>query len=416
MINSVKRPPKKSLKESPKESPGIEKKSYSKISYAVFGIGLIISLISLIAVVFPAWMSVSTVPNGFERMGLEINRPDMYETGSLAGLLIFSNALVFGLYIFRKKIPSVSKIFSFDIPQKISLAIVLILIVGYGSLSFSEVHTNEIYQDWRLVSDKLDTWDLSEIYSFDVYVRYFLLQQSLIIFGSYKVIPLFSSMALLAVTYLFTTSLTKNRLSGLVSVGIVLQSYTFLTFDTSSTYTTFWILFYLVSLYAVVKLWFTNPIFYVTSIFCKTLTALFAPMSIFFILNSNIPKKHKIILSGTIIGLLLVGSSIMAISDITNEEFIWHEFWVGFSAFAFQMRFDGLVILFLVPLVFGLFVASKNNRHANSISILIIGILLTAPLLTGLTDKTNQPYRFLPMVVFFAVGVGILFSKVNSKV
>jgi hypothetical protein len=166
----------------------------------------------------------------------------------------------------------------------------------------------------------------------------------------------------------------------------------------------------------VVKLWFTNPIFYVASIFCKSLTALFAPMSIFFILNSNISKKHKIILSGTIIGLLMVGSSIVSVSDLTDEEFMWHEFWVGFSAFAFQMRFDGLVILFLVPLVFGLFVASKNNRYANSISILIIGILLTAPLLTGLTDITNQPYRFLPMLVFFAVGVGILFSKVNSKV
>ena len=77
---------------------------------------------------------------------------------------------------------------------------------------------------------------------------------------------------------------------------------------------------------------------------------------------------------------------------------------------------DFIPVLFLVPLLFGLFVASKNNRYANSISILIIGILLTAPLLTGMTDKTNQPYRFMPMVIFFAVGVGILFSKVNSKV
>ena len=412
IVNLLKKPSKKSIKKS-SETSG---KSYPKISYVIFGIALIVSLISLVSVVFPALISVSVVPNGFEKMGLEIYKPDVFETGPLAELLIFSNAIVFGLYIFRKKIPAISKIFSFDIPQKISLAIVLILIVGYGSLSFSEVYTNEIYQDWNLVSDKLDTWDLSEIYSFDLYVQYFLLQQSMILFGSYKIIPLFSSMALLAVTYLFTTSLTKNRLSGLVSVGIVLQSYTFLTFDTSSTYTTFWILFYLVSLYAVVKLWFTNPIFYVASIFCKTLTALFAPMSIFFILNSNIPKKHKIILSGVIIALLLVGSSIMAISDIANEEFIWHEFWVGFSAFAFQMRFDVIIVLFLVPLLFGLFVASKNNRYANSISILIIGILLTAPLLTGMTDKTNQPYRFMPMVIFFAVGVGILFSKVNSKV
>jgi Na+/pantothenate symporter len=79
------------------------------------------------------------------------------------------------------------------------------------------------------------------------------------------------------------------------------------------------------------------------------------------------------------------------------------------------MRFDVITVLFLVPLIFGLFVISKNNRHANSISFLIVGILFSAPLLSGLTDQTNQPYRQLPIVIFFAVGVGMLFSKVNSK-
>jgi hypothetical protein len=66
--------------------------------------------------------------------------------------------------------------------------------------------------------------------------------------------------------------------------------------------------------------------------------------------------------------------------------------------------------------MFGLFIKSKNNRYSNSISILLTGILFSAPLLSGLTDQTNQPYRFMPIIVFFAVGVGILVSKVNSKV
>ena len=416
MINSVKRPPKKSLKESPKESPGIEKKSYSKISYAVFGIGLIISLISLIAVVFPAWMSVSTVPNGFERMGLEINRPDMYETGSLAGLLIFSNAIVFGLYIFRKKIPKISKIFSIDIPQKVSLVIVFVIIIAYGAISFSEVYTGEKYQDWNPVKVAVDEWNVSEIDDINPHVRFFLLQQSMILFGSYKIIPLLFSMALLGMTYLFTTSITKNRFSGLVAMGLVLQSYTFLTYDTSSTYTNFWIFFYLLSLYAVVKVWFTNPIFYVVSIFSKAITALFAPMSIFFILSSDITKKQKVVLSGIILAMVIVGGVSLYSVGTMNEEIKVHEFWVGFSSFAFQMRMDVITVLFLVPLMFGLFIKSKNNRYSNSISILLTGILFSAPLLSGLTDQTNQPYRFMPIIIFFAVGVGILFSKVNPKV
>ena len=78
------------------------------------------------------------------------------------------------------------------------------------------------------------------------------------------------------------------------------------------------------------------------------------------------------------------------------------------------MRFDFIIVLFLVPLMFGLFIKSKSNRHANSISILITGILFAAPLLTGLTDQTNQPYRFIPISIFFAVGVGILFSKTTK--
>jgi hypothetical protein len=233
------------------------------------------------------------------------------------------------------------------------------------------------------------------------------------IFGDYKTIPLLFSIALLGVTYLFTTSLTKNRFAGIVSMGIVLQSNLFLTFDTSSTYTNFWILFYLLSLYAVVKVWFTNPVLYVSSIFCKSLTALFAPMSIFFILNSEIKKSYKIILIGVIGGILITGAATFGTGYNTNQtaELSWSEFWIGFTSFALQMRFDIVIILLLLPLVFGLFLRSKNNKHANSILILVVGVLLSAPLLTGITDQTNQPYRFIPLVVFFAIGIGMLFSR-----
>ena len=397
-----------------KSSPNNQSRPYPKISFVVFGIALFAVLISLVPIVFPALISDSVTSNSFEKMGFATQKIDTYETGPLAGLLIFSNAIIFGLYFFRKKIPKISKIPSVEIPKKITIAIVFVVIVGYGSITFSEVYTDEIYQDWILVEKRVTSWDLSQVFSIDLHVRYFLLQQSMILFGSYKIIPLFSSMALLAVTYLFTTSLTKSRFAGLVSMGIILQSHIFLTFDTSSTYTNFWILFYLLSLYAVVKFWFANPVLYFASLFSKTLTALFSPMSIFFILNSDIPKKYKIIISGIIIGMLIVGGSILSISSLANEEFMWNEFWVGFTSFAFQMRFDFIIILFLLPLIFGLFIVSKNNKYANSISILIVGILLAAPLLTGITDKTNMPYRFIPISVFFAVGVGILFSKTTK--
>jgi hypothetical protein len=402
------------LKKKKLETKTEETTHHSKISWAVFLTTLIISLISLFSVVFPALISDTVVPNGFDMLGLESYDIDPYETGPLAELLIFSNVIVFGLYFFRKRIPKISKIFSFDIPQKISIVIVLIVIVAYGSISFPEVYTDEIYQDFSQVKIAIDEFDLSKINGQGPHLRWFLLDQSMILFGSYKVIPLLSSMALLGITYLFTTSLTKNRFSGLVSMGLVLQSYIFFTFDTSSTYTSFWILLYVTSLYVIVRFSFANPVFYLGSIFCKALTALFAPQSIFFILNSQIPKKHKIILSGIIISVLTIGVAGMGKGMIEDPNMA--EFWVGFATFAFQTRFDVIMVLFLVPLVFGLFVKSKENKHANSISFLIAGALFSAPLLTGLTDQTNQPYRLMPMVVFFAIGVGMLFSKVTLKV
>jgi len=42
---------------------------------------------------------------------------------------------------------------------------------------------------------------------------------------------------------------------------------------------------------------------------------------------------------------------------------------------------------------------------------MIAGMLVMVPLISGLTEITNQPYRFVPLIFFFAVGVGTLLSK-----
>ena len=72
-------------------------------------------------------------------------------------------------------------------------------------------------------------------------------------------------------------------------------------------------------------------------------------------------------------------------------------------------------MLFCIPLIVGLFVASRRGvRHAESMMVFIAGIMIIAPLLTGFTNQTNQPYRFVPLVVFFAVGVGVLLSRIPA--
>jgi hypothetical protein len=107
----------------------------------------------------------------------------------------------------------------------------------------------------------------------------------------------------------------------------------------------------------------------------------------------------------------------MNFGGATQESFDAKEFWMGFTSFSYQLRSDGLVLLFMIPLVSGLFILSKRGiKHGESIMVLISGMMLIVPILTGFTNQTNQPYRFMPLIVFFAIGVGILLSKRETKV
>jgi len=190
----------------------------------------------------------------------------------------------------------------------------------------------------------------------------------------------------------------------------------FLTYDTTVSYTNFWILFYLLSLFLVYKFWLLSPVSYLLSILSKALTATFMPMSIYFILRSNISRKQKAMTAGITVAMILAGGVIamenFSLTQNIQEEFDEKEFWMGFTSFAYQLRFDALIMLFTIPLMIGLFLVSRKGvKHGESIMVFISGILLITPFLTALTTQTNQPYRFVPLVVFFAVGVGVLLSK-----
>ena len=151
--------------------------------------------------------------------------------------------------------------------------------------------------------------------------------------------------------------------------------------------------------------------FYLLSLFTKLSVILYGPMSLFFILNSEIPKQRKIIISVSISLIFLVLLGYSGTQDFVNVDWKWNDFWIGFTAFAFQLRLDGLIVIFLLPLTIGLFIKSKTNKYSTSILILIGGILLISPITSGFLNETNQPYRYLSLIVFFAVGVGLLFSK-----
>ena len=383
---------------------------------------------------FPALISETVSISELEKLGISQHEENPFQTGPLAGLLILVNGVIFGTYFLRNKFlkqisETFKKIISFQISKKVTITIIIIILSIYAIAIIPEFETKEKFDDYITMEKRLNESIRDNRFTFEdaisgnqnyslaePHVKYSLLLVSEKIFGDFRVIAFFASISLLLLTYLVTEAITKNRLAGLISLILVIQSNLFLSFDTSAVYSNFWILFYLLSLYIVVKVWIVTPILFGVSIFCKMLTALFAPMSIFFIFNSDIPNSKKIITISSIVILLVVGGIIFLGTQESEKltSFKAERFWEGFTSFAFQMRLDTITVLFLIPLIFGLFLSSKRFKHANSISILITGILLSGPILAGITDQTNQPYRFIPVIVFFAIGIGMLFPKIKQ--
>ena len=289
----------------------------------------------------------------------------------------------------------------------------------YLTFSVGELTNDEYQLDYSLrVKSWIENYDLINIGSWGLgnHLGVFLLSSSVQIFDNDKVIPFIASISLLVLTYFVTAEISQKRFAGIIAVVIVLQSNVFLFYDTSVSYPNFWIVFYLLSLYLIYKKSFLAPISYVASILSKPLTAVFLPMTLFFIYRTNLPKQTKIrtlIYFGVMIVIGVILSSYIGGILFVPNDFNSHEFWVGFGAFYTSFRLDGLILVFLIPLTVGLFIASRNGvSQADSIMFLIMGMLLTAPLIGGFfSNFINVPYRFVPMIVFFAIGVGLLLSK-----
>ena len=86
---------------------------------------------------------------------------------------------------------------------------------------------------------------------------------------------------------------------------------------------------------------------------------------------------------------------------------------IGFQTISAQLRFDFFFIMALLPETVGLMFLSKNKlKHADSILILLFGTILMGVVIGMLSPYVNiLPYRFIPVLVFFSIGMGMFFSK-----
>jgi hypothetical protein len=174
-------------------------------------------------------------------------------------------------------------------------------------------------------------------------------------------------------------------------------------------------MFYVLSLYLVLKKWQLSHISFVLALFSKLLSTVFLPLTIFFVLSNTKGKKRIYLL---IFYIILIIAGLFAVSNLfddTNITYLPENFIKGFVQFNYQLRFDPIILIFLLPLTVALFLKSLKGYHqANSIQILISGFLLIPPLLITFTQQTNEPYRLIPLVVFFAIGVSTLLVKIKQ--
>ena len=393
------------------------------VSYAVFFCTLLVVSLTIISLVFPALFS-----SYFGKFGENL---DPFESNNQSIYFIVSNVVIFGFGIayYKKKIPLliydvIEKIRTFEISKRVSIISLAVILVVYVGLSIPELSIDESTQwgDYGILEDGLEIWpfgqsdDVTIQEQNDRYVRMFLLDISLDIFQNIKLLPFIASILVVVFTYLITVQFCQKRFAGIIAIIVLLQSYTFLKFDTIAVYENFWVLFFLISLYVIQKKWFLSPVAYILAFFTKAYVAPFFLMTLFTTYRSQIPRRTKIAILISYIIIVSVAIAIIFLGDTVYPDVIninYSKFILGFQTISAQLRLDLFFIMTLLPVTVGLMFLSKNKlKHADSILILIFGTIIASPILVTFTYHYEiLPYRFIPLFVFLSIGVGMFFSK-----
>lgn len=379
-----------------------------------------IVIVSFTSLIFPALLIEITN---------DINPRDvnLFELGALAIPIIVSNIAFVGLYFLykKKKLPqkiakNIDYVFNNDISKKTTVIIVSLLFLMYIIFTIDELNREEYeLEDYVGVIDAAKNFEFPKTLSVSAHPRYFLLHVSYVIFDNIRVLPYIASISLLAITFFLTLEITKKRLPALLAFSVVLQSNLFLIFDTTATYENFWTAFYFFSLYLIIRKSKFSAVSFVLSMMTKPLTIAYLPVNIFAILNKKSSKRDKIILLisyGIIILIILVAFLTSNLSHVSNVDFDASRLISSFNEMGNSLRLDSLILLLMIPML--IILANKKGEIRNQINFIFFGIavvILSQPIMYSLIEMTLQPYRFIPLIVFSAIGIGMCLSSSSRE-
>ena len=406
-------------------------KAFSNVlSYLVFLSTISIVIISLFAIIFPGFFISIYFPYNVEIVPFE---PSIWLIPVSSFSFVF---LVLGFVYYKRKLPvqvykCIQFILNFEISKRITVILGIIIFVFYIGFSVNELSINEDGQfpdDYDILKTALQIWPSTE--SDDIYVqeqnsryvRMLLLVSSIEIFQNIKILPFVASISLLIVTFFLTYQISHKRFSGIVALLIILQSHTFLFFDTVAVFENFWILFFLISLYLINRKWQLSSILYLLALFSKAFIFVFFLSTIFYIYRARISSRKKIWAMCSYGGVILIILTVFSFGDSVYSDIINisdSEFFLALNTLGYTLRYDVFIILSLLPVTIGLFFTSRRGfLQADSILVLILASLLAGPFISMLTGFYLQqvlilPYRLLPLIVFVAIGIGVFLSKKN---
>ena len=408
--------------QNPKSNKDFERKPNSTVVWFICSIGIFVVSFSLISVVFPGLIISIVDTNLFG---------ETFEIGVMGMPFLIVNVVIFSLIVLgiKQRLPNaftdiIQKILSFDISKKNSFGILIIILSIYVVVTVNELSIYELnqYGDFLVLEKAVKIWPEQESENkylaeqLDRHVRMGLLVASEEVFNNIKIIPYLASIFLLITTYFLTVKLSEKNFTGLIAVILILQSSTFYVYDTIAVYENFWVLFYVFSIYLIFKKPKFSSVFFILSIFSKAIFVLWLPISILVTLLSDIPKNKKIFVIITHILVIIISVIIFQYSDAVYGNVVdieVSEFWIGFTTLASNLRFDILLLLLLLPVSVGLALKARmGSKNSISLLVLISGTILVTPVLEMITDYYFvYPYRYVPLVVFFAIGLSTLFSK-----
>ena len=337
---------------------------------------------------------------------------------------------------------------NFELPKKHVICLFILMLGGYVIATLLDVqffdwqleyHGVILYEDclqygkdpeqnlcgdYVLRERYLSEWQFDWLYNdFRHGIVLSLLVLSREVFGEPRVLSFISSIVFLVLTFFVGKAVSGKKYVGLIAMMFVMMSSIFNKYDTGITYPTFWGSFYLASILAMFKVPKIAFVPYLLAMCFKNIAVLYFPVSLVFARFSSIDVKSKRIIYITHVLVLVAGLVFLVASpqvlegvisqiNIELDDFVW---WLGMWAVEFN---DDRAVLFSMFFVIGGLWILKRQNVANSFAVLlvIVVILLQPSFISGFTDFTNEDYRFLVLVAFVGVGIGLVVSKFDRLV